>query len=152
MKRILTLLTLAMACMAFGADYHVPTPEALQASSEYQPTGTSATVTNGVLEVHYCLPPELVGDKAPEFQFTGTMSSNFVAVKGSDVYGYCMVSTDKPLTCMLKYPGLENEIDMTSRDAAIRAKFAVDDLPNRFAVANLFHSEPAGLLTIDITQ
>jgi len=149
MKKIVVLMTLVSAFVANATVYHVPVPDALQSASEYTPTLSDATVTNGILTVHYCLPPVLVGDKAPEFSFTGPMSKNFVEVKGDDVYGYCMVSTDKPLTCMLKYPGLS--IDEASRNQAIKDVFAPADQENRLSVAEKFQSEPAGILSIEIT-
>lgn len=147
--KLISLFTALFALAANAYVYHVPAPNNLQAESEYMPTSATATVTNGMLSVHYCLPASLVGDKAPEFSFTGTVTTDFTEVSGSDVYGYCMFAKDKPLTCMLKYPGLD--IDDTSRDQAIQKDFPTD-VSNRIAVAKLFESEPAGILNVDVTQ
>ncbi len=153
MKLVVVLMSAVFTMAASAASYHVPVPDSLLKANDYTPTKAEGSIVNGKLNVTYCLPTELVGDKAPTFTFTGNAgASDFVNVSGDDVYGVCMFSKAKPMTCMLKYPNLKPQIDEEVRDLAINKTFPADVVGNRLEVAKLFQENPAGLLTLDVTR
>lgn len=145
MRPVFLLIAITFASLASAAPYTVPVPAELYPHARFDAHDVKISLEKGLLEVSYCLPTELVGGTAPTFQFTGEIKGNFVEVSGDHVDGVCMVAKDKPVTCMLKYPGLR--IDTESRDAALTAKFKGEELVARKEVARLFGNDPAGILS-----
>jgi hypothetical protein len=148
--KIFSLLMLGtMAQCSFGASYAVPVPAELADYAYYSNTKAVGSIKDKVLTVQYHLPQALVGKKAPCLVFTGKAEAAFIQVSGNHVYGVCMQSKEKPLTCLLRYPQLE--IDEVSRDEAIKETYPADALTMRMEVGRLFHHDPAGILSLTLT-
>ncbi len=149
MKTLSLLILGMMAQIGFAASYSVPVPAKLLDFANYPDTKASGTMKEGVLSVEYFLPTALVGKKAPCLTFTGKAESAFIPVSGKHVHGVCMLSKLKPMTCVLRYPELQ--IDEPSRDEAIKEAFTGETLMMRTEVGRLFHNDPAGILSLDLT-
>lgn len=154
MKRILAILS-QCAVAVFAASYQVPAPVELLKFAQWDIADRAEAVVEGTtLKVHYQLPSDLVGEGNGKFAFTGKVSGRtpFVNVEGDGVFGSCMFSKDKPLTCMLKYPGME--IDVAARDLALELNHRGDALgfANFSQVSRLFSADPAGLLSVEVKR
>lgn len=140
------LLLALLSPSLVAVTYDVPVPPELAGEARWDLSDASARIDGNQLTVHYRLPVGLVGATVPRFGFTGTIKGSFVNVEGSDVYGVCMLSVNKPMACSLKYPGLE--IDEVSRDEALKKNFSGNSLDLRKRTVRLFKDDPAGLLQI----
>ena len=144
---VLSLIAIASQ-FALAGTYSVPVPDGLLSASKWE-TDATAYVSGSDITVSYLLPEGLVGKGVDPFVFRGSPSGqSFFSVSGDGVFGTCMLSDAKPLTCMLKYPGLR--INEESRNEALKSHFSGQALLDRMQVATLFGNDPAGLLTVKL--
>ena len=148
MRPILFFLITLVSHLTHAGSYQVPAPAELVKESNWENVTSSAKIESGVLTIKYCLPTDLVGTHLPMIEASGKVSSDFIKVSGDDVVGVCMRSSQKPLTCMLRYPGMP--IDDGSRDESLRSHFRGAQFDLRNKLARLFSADPAGLLTVDL--
>jgi hypothetical protein len=150
MKALTLALLLLLSKNLVAATYGVPVPENLAAFGHFNLTGAHAKITGRQLEVTYSLPQELVGTNRPPLTFKGILNEPFVAVKGTNVGGICMVLDEQPLTCMLRYPN--RIIDEPSRADFLKDTFSGLDLFSHEQVARFFSNDPAGILSIEVER
>ena len=148
MKTLSLFLLTLLSQTTFAAGYSVPVPDDLADHAHYSNTVANGAIKDGVLTVYYELPATLVGKSAPGLTFTGKATGAFITVSGKFVNGVCMRSKVKPMTCVLRYPGLE--INAASRDEAIRETFSGELQVARLEVGRLFGNDPAGILSLEL--
>jgi hypothetical protein len=139
-------LLYVLSSLLSAASYQVPVPFDLTDYSRWASIEATAKLENSQLSVTYQLPSELVGKNAPPISFTGKVADNFSEVTGKHVRGYCMISEDKPLTCLLHYP--QSIVNENAQDEALKAAYKGTELDFRTKVARLFSADPAGLLMV----
>lgn len=145
--RLLTLLLLGHSL--FASSYSVPVPEELKSYSTWEQVEANAFTDGQKIVVDYQLPTDLVGTKLGRIHFEGKKTAgDFVAVNGQKVHGICMLSDEKPMTCMLKYP--LSIVDESTRDASLQKHFSGSELDIRTRVVRLFGADPAGLLSVSL--
>lgn len=147
--QLLGILSLITSLLQ-AASYQVPVPADLSDYSRWASIEASAEMTKGELSVFYDLPATLVGKNAASIHFTGKVEGNFAAVSGTDVRGYCMLSEDKPMTCMLHYP--RSIVNGNSQLEALKEAYKGTELDFRTKVARLFSADPAGLLFVPLVR
>ena len=117
---------------------------------------TEKSESGKVKVLHFTLPPELVGAKAPTFkmiqdpkahQWTGESTTH------EKVVGLCKM-TEKTWTCDVRFFDLKTNIKEVNRylkktysNKSSTEKKSETELMNRYAVATVFHGEPEGVIT-----
>ena len=148
---LIVLFALSLSTLGISGTYDVPVPDELQGSARWRDISAQASQDkDNVLHVRYILPPDLVGIHDAVFEFNGKVEGSFAAVSGAGVYGNCMISEEKPLTCILKYPGLDTKINEAIRSDELKKKFTGSELTRRETVVGLFGADPGGLLMVEL--
>ncbi len=142
------ILTSVISTAAFAASYRVPVPADLDSSAIWNEIRAEASISGDTLSGTYRLPIDLAGARAPAYHFTGKVERTFVHVSGEGVNGYCKLSENKPMTCLLEYPDLV--VETTSRDEALNRNFRGSERDRRMQVVTLFSNDPVGLLSVDV--
>lgn len=137
----------------FAATYEVPVPESLSAAATFTFDSLNWKLKNdGSVRLAYNLPKDLVG-KTLSVELEGALSSDAqtAELSGSAGTASCTLSATT-VTCHEQLSGLA-PIDS---DFAVVEKLASSDFAGpsaqRVSVAQLFSSEPIGIVYIDLTR
>ncbi len=141
---------------SFAATYEVPVPESLSAAATFTLENLNWKLTDdGSVRLAYNLPKDLVG-KTISVELEGTLSSDSsdpqtAELSGSAGTASCTLSATA-VTCHEQLSGLA-PIDS---DLAVVEKLASSNFSGpseqRVSVAQLFSSEPIGIVYIDLTR
>lgn len=134
----------------YAGHYEVPASAELAAAAQFPVDEVTWTVLGGVATLHYSLPVGLVGGKL-DVNLTGPIAAGAteLALTGENVAGTCVAAGTK-ITCREVFGDLGPLPISMPVVQDVAAREFTGPGTQRVAIANLFSSDPIGMVDFDL--